>query len=82
MSLLLLPERARTMVLDLQGDECWFKGPFRRGAIYAENDVSEIREIRPCEVAAAPDAAQYEVFRTFLRLFQFHVPGEETGQCC
>ena len=56
-SLLLLPERACTMVLDLQGDECWLEGPFRRGAIYAEDDISEIREICPCEVAAAPDAA-------------------------
>lgn len=82
MSLLLLPGCAHTVVLDLQGDECWFKGPFGRGTIYTEVDVSEIREIRPCEVAAAPDSVRYEVFRTFLRLLQFFVPGEETDQFC
>lgn len=82
LSLHLTPEskRARTVVLDLQGDEFWFQGPFRRGAIHTEVDVSEIREGCPCEVAAPPDSARDDVSRAFLCMFQFLVPAEETDQ--
>lgn len=81
LSLHLTPEskRARTVVLDLQGDEFWFQGPFRRGAIHTEVDVSEIREGCPCEVAAPPDSARDDVSRAFLCMFQFLVPAEETA---
>lgn len=65
------------MVLNLQGDECWFQGPFRRGAINTEVDISELRERFLCEVAATPGSIQNQVFRAFLCLIQLLVPGEQ-----
>lgn len=71
-------EHARTVVLDLQGEEAGSEQPVRRRSVHTEVDISEIRERFVREVTAAPHAAQHDVLGTFLGMVQFTVPAEDT----
>lgn len=48
-------KHACTVVLDLQGYECWFQGSFCGGTVDAEIDICEIGENFSCEVATNSD---------------------------